>query len=601
MKSSKTSAALKVVDDDTIEDAFAQGCRLRRRSDGNIEYQRADDQWSFLCSPITAVALTRNSDREKWGRLIEIKDDEGFIHTWTMPASMLTRRRLDEVREVLLDFGADLAEGNGAEIALLRYLKAKCSLGGKKLPKARTVNRTGWDGEAFALPDRAIGASEKVIYQNLSAVKASIAASGDLKDWQATIGRAADGNSRLALAISGALAAPLLAPLGHDGFGLHFYGPSSIGKTTALIVAASIWGSRDYCQNWRTTANGLEALAEAHNDLPLCLDELGQIRGDHATQIAYLLSGGKGKTRANKNGSALPRKMWCVLLLSTGELGLAQKMREENSEQRLMAGQAVRFIEVPADTMSRFGLFEFADGDETVAPRDRGKAFAESLHIATRRSFGTVGPLFVEAFIADREQSLLDMQKTIDWFVEKHAQCTDGQVQRVATSFGVLAAAGELAQSYGLLNWAAGNARTSASRCFTAWMNARGGTGSHEIQAAINQLKLAIEEHGDARFQRWDKEFSNQLVRDRLGFRRGDDDGDIEYLIGSESWKKLLKGHDPIAVAGDLAVRGILRRGTKGDGERLQMQIRMPNGKSKQRFYVLRHSALFDDEAAKNE
>ena len=71
-------------------------------------------------------------------------------------------------------------------------------------------------------------------------------------------------------------------------------------------------GPPGYIQNWRTTANGLEANAEAHNDLPLCLDELGQIRGEHAAQIAYLLSGERERPapieqapgRSAKNGAS---------------------------------------------------------------------------------------------------------------------------------------------------------------------------------------------------------------------------------------------------------------------------------------------------------
>ncbi|MDR0581029.1 MAG: DUF927 domain-containing protein, partial [Holosporaceae bacterium] len=48
-------------------------------------------------------------------------------------------------------------------------------------------------------------------------------------------------------------------------------------KTSALCVAASLWGTKKFMQQWRSTSNALEAVAESHNDGLLILDELGQI------------------------------------------------------------------------------------------------------------------------------------------------------------------------------------------------------------------------------------------------------------------------------------------------------------------------------------
>jgi hypothetical protein len=63
------------------------------------------------------------------------------------------------------------------------------------------------------------------------------------------------------LAISAAFAGPLIGPCSAEGGGIHFRGPSSIGKSTALHVAGSVWGGGDangYVRSWRATANGPE-------------------------------------------------------------------------------------------------------------------------------------------------------------------------------------------------------------------------------------------------------------------------------------------------------------------------------------------------------
>ena len=54
-----------------------------------------------------------------------------------------------------------------------------------------------------------------------------------------TVAAAALGNSRLILAISTALAPPLLGLCGFEPGGVHLRGQSSTGKTTSLRVAAS--------------------------------------------------------------------------------------------------------------------------------------------------------------------------------------------------------------------------------------------------------------------------------------------------------------------------------------------------------------------------
>ncbi len=84
---------------------------------------------------------------------------------------------------------------------------------------------------------------------------------GTLIEWQIHVAKHCVGNSRLILAVSSAFAAMLLHHAGMESGGLHFVGESSIGKTTALRIAASVYGAPDYLHRWRATTNGIEALA----------------------------------------------------------------------------------------------------------------------------------------------------------------------------------------------------------------------------------------------------------------------------------------------------------------------------------------------------
>ena len=96
-------------------------------------------------------------------------------------------------------------------------------------------------------------------------------------------------------AVSLAFAAPLLAPLAVENGGFHIFGPSSCGKSTALRVAASVYGGPDYITTWRATDNGLEGTAAAHNDTLLIMDEMGQVSPNIVGDVVYMLANGEGK------------------------------------------------------------------------------------------------------------------------------------------------------------------------------------------------------------------------------------------------------------------------------------------------------------------
>ena len=144
------------------------------------------------------------------------------------------------------------------------------------------------------------------------------------------------------LAISAALAGPLLHLAGQEGGGVNFFGQSSRGKTTLLQMAASVWGrgaSPGYVRAWRATANGLEGAAASASDTALILDELGQVEGREAAAALYSLSNGGGKVRAARDGAMREPKSWRVMVLSTGELPVEAKLVRGSRAQG--AGRAI--------------------------------------------------------------------------------------------------------------------------------------------------------------------------------------------------------------------------------------------------------------------
>ncbi|CDZ77223.1 Superfamily II helicase [Legionella massiliensis] len=260
----------------------------------------------WICSFLHVVAKTRDAKSGEWGRLLEWQDDDRVTHQWAVPLSLL-QGDASEVRRELACLGLTISPNRLARDLLISYLQV--------FPvedRARCVDKLGWHEDIFVAASQTIGhSSEKVVFQNSHAVESAMSVSGTVENWRETIALLASGNSRLIFAISAAFAPALARIAGEDSGGFHFRGASSSGKSTALKVAASVWGNpQAYCRLWRSTTNDLEGLAALHNDGLLILDELSQMEPKETGEAAYLLANGQGKTRASRQGTVRPSSRW---------------------------------------------------------------------------------------------------------------------------------------------------------------------------------------------------------------------------------------------------------------------------------------------------
>jgi uncharacterized protein (DUF927 family) len=168
----------------------------------------------------------------------------------------------------------------------------------------------------------------------------------------------------------------------------------------------------------------------------------------------------------------------------------------------------------------------------------------------------------------------------------------DGQVLRVADRFGLVAAAGELAIQFGIVPWNSGGAIQAAKACFDAWFADRGGAGAGEEMAAISQVRLFIEKHGEARFEPVGAASNILPIRDRAGWRRGDGDA-REWLVLRETWRaEVCAGLNSTAVAKALAGRGMLKPGSDGSNSRPE---RIQGGQKPIRVYVVTMKIMTED------
>ena len=197
-----------------------------------------------ISGPIWVDGHTRGRLGNGWGHSLKLIDRDGHQHAYAVPESRFHEQSQTLAAELA---GEGLMIAPGRERNLLAYLGAFNS---KK--RIQSVSRLGWledadDLLAYVLPNEVIsrGNKEDIEFQpeRYSPTSSSLRSAGTLEEWQEKIASKCQGNPLLTFALCAGFAGVLLKFLGLDSGGFHLFGTTSRGKTTALQVAASVFGN----------------------------------------------------------------------------------------------------------------------------------------------------------------------------------------------------------------------------------------------------------------------------------------------------------------------------------------------------------------------
>ncbi len=296
-----------------------------------------------------------------------------------------------------------------------------------------------------------------------------------------------------------------------------------------------------------------------YNDLLLPLDEMGEINPKDAGEVAYMLGNGVGKARADKTGGARDKAKFRCLFLSTGEISLAQHMLEDGKKAK--AGQETRIADIPAD-LGPFGVFE------SLHEFSDGATFANAIMEASRECHGSAGHIYIGRLSDDFEFVRNAVDATIDVFVDEHVpKGSSGQVKRVGRRFGLVAAGGELATSFGITGWKRCTASEAVAKCFGDWLEHRGNDQDLEEKKILSQVQLFFEMHGESRFSPWNAEFDGKTYN-RAGFKKNEGNK-TEYFVLEEVFKnEISQGYDWRQAAKILVKKGYIKASSDGKSTR---------------------------------
>ncbi len=532
-----------------------------------------------ICSWLQVAARTRDLQGENYGYLLHWLDDDDRYRYWAMPAELLAGDG-SEYRRILLSRGMRLSNSLKARQLLSLFIQ---QMGELTTQKAISVNCIGWHNMAYVHPHMTFYPSQqqpvsKMVLQTMHPIKGFIQ-QGNSDSWRQHVGAYCLGNPLLMLGVCASLSAPLLDLCGLDGFGLHLFGASSTGKTAALYPALSIWGQPNQLRHsWRATANGLEGTALAHNDALLALDEMGEVDPKDASDVAYMLANGQGKTRAGKYGEMRLPARWRLVFLSTGEVTLESHLASVG--KRVKAGQQVRVIDLSADAGEGMGVFTQNYG---MNPSD----LADQIKQQSCQHFGSLALDWLGYLTQNSEHVRPFFQCVRQRFLTSLPTDADGQVRRVAEKFALLASAGLLAIEAKILDWPAEQTEMACLSVLNQWIRTRGGVAANEDQQAIRQVRSFIEEHGESRFTPKQTGFVGQ-IRQRAGWidRTGPQ---TLYLFYPTGWREATMGLSPDRAAKALMAAGYL----VPDGHRPQRKVSLPDN-TRPRMYCVKGNILDD-------
>ena len=367
--------------------------------DDGVSYQNSIGGTTIVCPhPITVSKRLVNIETGEIKLEVAYRRGRGWRKGIFDKATLSTARNIT----ALSTCGISVTSESAKE--LVRYLAYVEDANYDDLPEVQTVSRLGWvEGYGFSPYVEGLLYDSAGLYGDaFSAVHAH----GSFEKWLEVAKAVRAGESvpcRIILAAS--VASPLVAKTGALPFILHLWGSvSGIGKSVALILAASVWAYPEigsYVKTTKSTNVGYEQMAAFCGNLPLCMDELQMIQGKKEfDELIYSLCEGVSKTRGAKAGGVQQVQRWRNAIITTGE----QPITTANSK----AGAVNRVIEVECTEKL------FPD------PREAYQTLVEN--------YGHAGKRFVEALSASDDAMDVMRELQAEYYEQLKGKATDKQI-----------------------------------------------------------------------------------------------------------------------------------------------------------------------------
>lgn len=245
----------------------------------------------------------------------------------------------------LADLGIAVTSENAK--FLIKYLCEIENLNRNKITTNCSVSRLGWfDNKLIPYDDSYQLDNEK----DIPNLQEKFGASGNVKDWEEFFRERRKYNNISRIVMASAVASILLKDIKQNGFTLHIWGESEYGKTVACMVAQSIFGNPSQTSgkgigiNFNLTNAGLEYSLNTYNNIPLFINEM-QHQKDAVDydKLLFLISEGKGRTRATKSGGLAKENTWNNVVITNGEKNIIKDNSNAGAYNRCISCEITKY------------------------------------------------------------------------------------------------------------------------------------------------------------------------------------------------------------------------------------------------------------------
>ncbi|MGJ0486014.1 MAG: DUF927 domain-containing protein [Methylomicrobium sp.] len=588
------SAALPVIEPDVSQREVPENYHLTEK--GVFELGNGEKPpVQITYKPIVVDALLRSPQNTQWTAQIRSFNLDGQPIEILAPLTSLNGRQSSLAADLASQGVPVINEG-----ALRRYVLACINtpnlqryIGAVRMGYLSVPLRNNGNSLCFVLPgeilypDDAEVAEEAVMLASYKVpAHRGYYRRGTLEEWQQMVNATRE-NPLFTFALIMSLSGPLLQLSNTENGGIHFYGQTSRGKTTAAQLAVTPWGNGatpsmataepTLVQSWHGTQNAIEAIVAAGNGTIVVLDEVGS----HNNPVSiYGLSGGQTKGRAHSDGSLQEKQSWSVSILSSGEVPMAHH-NEAKGRNPMKGGEAARVLDVPIEHLSTLSEAAVIEG----LKRDCG------------RFFGTAGPAFVQSVLNrfGGDETRMDTAITAEVDTLRDQLCEEAQAQgktlhshhiRAMRRLALAALGGRWAVEASILPHTVEQVMESVRAVRDAWLGA---------QSFLSEQDRAIENVRDYCLRHFGQMIvptgtggDGRFLSNCRGIRR-----DGKVILTDRNFQDACDGLPARIVASALDAAGILHR--NDDQYKVKVSI-AELGIHKTRFYVLIRDRLFNGE-----
>ena len=369
--------------------------------------------------PILPVEILKNAESGLCKTKIVFK----VRNTWNEIS--VSRELISSASKIvaLSQYGAQVTSENARN--LVRFLSDIEAMNESVILEHTSTSRLGWINKDF-MPY----ATNNIVFDNdpkLMSLFRSIHEQGNREKWYTLMKKVrSNGQIEVLIYAAASLASCLVEPCGALPFIVSLWGGTGLGKTVALMLVTSIWADPSegaYMTDAKATTTAMEIRLDALNSLPMCIDDMAQIRAqeDDFSTIIYRWCAGKGRDRSNQNLGLNPLTTWRNCTLTNGERSMISDL--------MQGGAANRVIDIEISQSM------FANGNAT----------AKTL----RQNFGFCGKEFVSVIQEMGFEELNNrFERWVDYLKKKATELGDEKEDKQINPMALILTADEISEEF---------------------------------------------------------------------------------------------------------------------------------------------------------